>query len=556
MNEESTESPERRAAHIEVTHQKGPSSPDERSSGPRSARRPLRIREILLALGPAIVAIGLGALAFDGVTRAGESRGWVTHSRDVLQRTSATLSALQDAETGQRGYVITGDTTYLAPYERALAALREDTLALRTLTLDNPVQQRRLDTLGALTRRKLSELAGTIETRRSVGLEPAVGIVRADSGKRIMDSIRVLLDRIVGDEQRLLERRETDEESRGVLVSVILIAGTIAAALLSLLITGRLLRFARTQARLAEELTEQNRQLESQSLELEMQAQQLQEQATELEMQNEELRTTTEDLEHTSRELVSANTALIERTSAAEAAREAADAANAAKSNFLAMMSHELRTPLNAIAGYAQLMQLGVPEPVPQVHLDYLARIQQSQYHLLGVINSVLNFARVEAGTVSYDITDVFVGTLLAAVEPLIAPQVSARGHSYVCEPCDRTLVVRADADKAMQILLNLLSNSIKFTPAGGTITLAAEALDGFAAIRVRDTGPGIPEDKQGVIFDPFLQLDTSRTRTSEGTGLGLSISRNLARGMGGDLVVESTLGLGSTFTLTLPRAR
>jgi signal transduction histidine kinase len=156
---------------------------------------------------------------------------------------------------------------------------------------------------------------------------------------------------------------------------------------------------------------------------------------------------------------------------------------------------------------------------------------------------------------VEYDTTDVVVGVLLAGVEPLIAPQVAARGHLYHCEPCDRTLVVRADADKAMQILINLLSNSIKFTPTGGSITMSAEALDGVAAIRVHDTGPGIPDDKKAAIFDPFIQLDTSRTRTSEGTGLGLSISRNLARGMGGDLTVESTLGLGSTFTLTLPRA-
>jgi signal transduction histidine kinase len=419
---------------------------------------------------------------------------------------------------------------------------------------DNPLQQARLDTLGVLTRRKVRELTSTIETRRSAGFDPAVSIVSSDSGKQMMDSIRAILARMVSDERALLERRQSDEEQRGRIVSVILIAGTIVAALLSLLITGRLLRFARTQTRLASELSEQNQLLESQGLELEMQAQQLQEQATELEMQNEELRTTSEDLEHTARDLSAANATLEERTSAAEAARAAADAANQAKSNFLAMMSHELRTPLNAIAGYAQLMQLGVPEPVPQVHHDYLARIQQSQYHLLGVINSVLNFARVEAGTVSYDITDVVVGTLLAGVEPLIAPQVNVRGHSYVCEPCDRTLVVRADAEKAMQILINLLSNSIKFTPAGGRITLSAEALDGVVAIRVRDTGLGIPEEKLDVIFDPFLQLDTSRTRTSEGTGLGLSISRNLARGMGGDLTVESTLGLGSTFTLTLPR--
>jgi signal transduction histidine kinase len=171
----------------------------------------------------------------------------------------------------------------------------------------------------------------------------------------------------------------------------------------------------------------------------------------------------------------------------------------------------------------------------------------------------VLNFARIEAGSVTYDIADVSIAMLLAEVEPLVAPQMLARGHDYACLPCDPTLVVRADPDKVRQVLLNLLSNAIKFTPPGGQITLSAEGLiddpsEHFAAIRVRDTGLGIPADKLHSIFDPFVQVDTSRNRTAEGTGLGLAISRELARGMGGGLVVDSAVGVGSTFTLTLPR--
>jgi signal transduction histidine kinase len=283
-------------------------------------------------------------------------------------------------------------------------------------------------------------------------------------------------------------------------------------------------------------------------------------------MQNEELQTTSDalaeqatELEMQTEQLEATIRALDAETHSAEAARAAAEVANRAKSDFLATMSHELRTPLNAIAGYAQLMQLGVPEPVPPSHHEYLTRIQQSQRHLLGVINSVLNFARIEAGSVIYDIGDVSIAMLLAEVEPLVAPQMQARGHEYTCIPCDPSLIVRADPDKVRQVLLNLLSNAIKFTPPGGHITLSAEGLvggaaEGFAAVRVRDTGLGIPPDKLHSIFDPFVQVDTSRNRTAEGTGLGLAISRELARGMGGDLVVESAIGVGSTFTLTLPR--
>ena len=123
--------------------------------------------------------------------------------------------------------------------------------------------------------------------------------------------------------------------------------------------------------------------------------------------------------------------------------------------------------------------------------------------------------------------------------------------------PCDPTLVVHADPDKVRQILLNLISNAIKFTPSGGQISLSAEArgseAEPFASIRVRDTGRGIPRDKLSSIFDPFVQVDAGHSRATEGTGLGLSISRELARGMSGDLVVESAVGIGSTFTLTLP---
>jgi signal transduction histidine kinase len=382
-----------------------------------------------------------------------------------------------------------------------------------------------------------------------------------------MDSIRVIVGDIMATERDLLERRQIAEVNRERIVSVILIAGTAAGVVLALLLNGALIRSTETEERLAREIEHRNQQLEEQNLELELQSQQLQEQAGELQSQNEELQSTSAtlgeqatELEMQAEQLEASVRSLDEANRVAEAAREAAEVANRAKSDFLATMSHELRTPLNAIAGYAQLMQLGVPEPVPAAHHEYLARIQQSQRHLLGVINSVLSFARIEAGSVVYAMGDVAIAALLAEVEPLIAPQMLARGHDYACLPCDPTLVVYADPDKVRQILLNLLSNAIKFTPSGGRITLAAEALlddpeEKFAAIRVHDTGLGIPAEKLNSIFDPFVQVDASHNRTAEGTGLGLAISRELARGMGGDLVVESAIGVGSTFTLTLSLA-
>lgn len=241
----------------------------------------------------------------------------------------------------------------------------------------------------------------------------------------------------------------------------------------------------------------------------------------------------------------------------AEDARQRADEANAAKAQFLTTMSHELRTPLNAIAGYAQLLELGVHGPVTEAQLQALGRIRRSQEHLLGLINSVLNYAKLEAGKVEYELTTVSVPAMLDSVEQLVAAQARSRRLTLERRTCATSLDVRADADKLRQVLLNLLSNALKFTPAGGTITLGCRPeRDNAVALYVSDTGRGIPREQLPRIFDPFVQVGRRLTSTDEGTGLGLAISRDLAAGMGGELTAESTEGVGSTFTLVLPLVR
>jgi len=235
-------------------------------------------------------------------------------------------------------------------------------------------------------------------------------------------------------------------------------------------------------------------------------------------------------------------------------ARAEAEAANRAKFEFLTTMSHELRTPLNAIAGYVDLLDLEIRGPLTPQQREDLGRIRRSQTHLLGLINDVLNFARIETGHVNFALEDVALDELLTEVEALIAPQVGARGLAYEYRRFDPGVTVRADPEKLRQIVLNLLSNAVKFTPPGGRVTLSCEAEERTARVRVADTGIGIPQDKLGTIFEPFVQVNAGYTRTSEGTGLGLSISRDLARAMGGELGVESREGEGSTFTLVLPR--
>ena len=236
-------------------------------------------------------------------------------------------------------------------------------------------------------------------------------------------------------------------------------------------------------------------------------------------------------------------------------ARTAAETANRAKSDFLAVMSHELRTPLNAIGGYAQLVDLEVHGPVTPAQHEAMTRIQRAQAHLLTLINDILHFAKLEAGHVRLHLAPVPLDAMLAGLEALVAPQLGAKGLRYVYRGGPAGVQVHADRDRLQQILVNLLGNAVKFTPAGGAVTLEWEAAADTVAVRVRDTGVGIPPDRLEAIFDPFVQLGRRGGDGRDGVGLGLSISRELARAMAGELTAASVPGAGATFTLTLPRA-
>ena len=240
---------------------------------------------------------------------------------------------------------------------------------------------------------------------------------------------------------------------------------------------------------------------------------------------------------------------------AERAARAAAEAASRAKGEFLATMSHELRTPLNAIAGYSDLLLMELHGPLTAAQRDDVERLQRGQRQLLALVDDVLTFANRDEDGARVALADVAIDDVLDAAASAAAPRLAAKQVAFERAPADASLRARADAARLRQVLHNLLSNACKFTDAGGRVALGAEARGDAVAIAVRDSGRGIPADEHETIFAPFTQLDRGYTRTVDGTGLGLAIARELARAMGGDVLVESAPGAGSVFTVVLPRA-
>ena len=228
--------------------------------------------------------------------------------------------------------------------------------------------------------------------------------------------------------------------------------------------------------------------------------------------------------------------------------------ANEAKVKFLAMMSHELRTPLNAIGGYTELLELGLRGPVTSAQVADLARIRRSRDHLLSIINDILSFTRADAGHLTLALSDVHVGPLLADTMSALGVDFGANAVEMIVEPTLETAVVRADVNKLQQVVLNLLTNAVRFTEPGGEIRVSVTVTPEDVHLHVRDTGIGIPAEKLDAVFQPFVQVDSALTRQVGGAGLGLAVARELATAMGGTLTVRSEVGVGSVFTLTLRR--
>jgi signal transduction histidine kinase len=467
----------------------------------RAPRQLTPVQQRFAVFGPAFIALALALAVLAGFARAREGGARVEHTHEVLGELDHTLLRLVDAETGARGFRLTFDATYLSPYLDAGRDVKAGLARLREMTADRASQQRRLDAIGSLVIARLALLDSAVRTSQlDARAAAASGVPISSRGRLMMDSVRTLIGSMRNEEARLLTERTAAEDSRTVLVIGLAVVGSLLAAALALLTNWLLNGVATRETALAREL---------------------------------EART-------------------------AERERLIADleAANNTKMNFLTTMSHELRTPLNAMDGYAELLAMGIRGPVNAEQSKDLERIRHGGRYVLSLINDILSFAKLQSGHIELNLSAVRLREALAGAETLVAPQASAKGITFVHPPVDPSVVVLADPERLQQVVLNLVTNAVKFTDAGGTITLMSEANGRFARVTVSDTGRGIPPDKLQTIFDPFVQVGQTRIGTPlrDGLGLGLAISRDLVTRMGGELTVESKVGQGSTFAFNLKR--
>jgi signal transduction histidine kinase len=499
-------------------------------------------QRVLAVATPPVVVLAVAWVLFTVISWRNDATERVQRTHLVLTQMAELQSRLVDGESAERGFIITGDSAYLPLYYNASADVELVVADLRLSLAGDAAQLAAFTDVAAVVRRRMEVLDARIVLRADRGLDAARAAVMAEGGRELMARLRSLLAGLEQAENDKLAAFQSIQTRADIAVLVSLLVGVVLVISAALLTARILTAHERSLRHLNSELMLANTQLQDQAVELEMQTQELQAQSTHLEELAAELEASNDELQRTA--------AIADQRS-----RES-ESANRAKTDFLAAMSHELRTPLNAITGYVDLLELGIHGELNDMQRASLERVRYNAKHLLVLINDILNFAKLEAGSIELRPSRLDVDALLKETVQLVGPLLDAKGIEFEYGVLPSATLVVADRDRIHQVLFNLLTNAIKYSSAGGRVSLSADTDDGAVHIRVRDTGPGIPAEMQERIFDPFVQLRRGAGGgLSDGVGLGLAISRELARAMHGDLSVHSEPGAGATFTLTLRRA-
>jgi len=471
----------------------------------------------------------IGFFAYQSTRSLQEAVKWQKHTQEVLLKLDETLLSITDAETGTRGFIVTGNESFLSPYNTGRPRAQQGLEDLKTLLADNQSQKEYLKQLTELINEKNTRLENVIQMRRTEGLLTTVNSSAKGEGERVMGQIRATIQKMKDEELGLLRFREQNLQStlntNFWLMLVSSFAGIGALALANFVVLRETNRRKRAETGLLTANQELEKRVEERTLELESANHELSERAEE-------------------KEKLLANE---------QEARRAAEIATRLRDEFMATVSHELRTPMNAIIGWAKIMQTAKNnDQTRDKAIETIVRNAETQNRL---IEDLMDVSRIISGKLVLEIEEVNAAELVtnsvetikpSADEKEIAVDLTIKGET-------KKKCISGDPHRLRQIVSNLLANAVKFTSEGGKIDVGLRSEDGFVEITVKDNGAGISEDFLPYVFERFRQ-DRATIEKSGGLGLGLAIVRQLTELHGGSVSVESEgLNKGATFTVRFP---
>ena len=467
---------------------------------------------IVLIVAALLALIGLQAYeALSRVARTELSQRLIVHSFEVVMTAQSLRSALQDAERGQRGFLLTGRSGYLEPYRQAVNDIPGLLAKLQRLTASDPKQHAQLAELVPVIDHKLGELGSTVAAYRSGGLSAAQRIIGTDTGLDTMRTIETLTGSIIDSESRLMLRQRAEYAAADITLERVAMASTLLAAVA--MIAGLSLALANFRR--------------SRRLQLEISRR-------------------AEDAAHANRQLEQRNIELAQAGELARAAQAEARRAEQTKGRFLATASHDLRQPLQAVSLLNGAMRRRESDPDL---IDALRQQQESIAAMSRLLNALLDISKLESGAVKPEPADFAVAPMLAAMAGEFRGIAASKGLRIRFEPCE--VCARSDPSLIEQILRNLTSNAIKYTREG-EVRLRAVSDPPWVRIEVIDTGVGIAGEQIRLIGEEFYQVGVPSNSTREGYGLGLSIVRRLVKLLDLELDIRSEVGKGSTFSLRI----
>lgn len=546
-----------------------------------------------------LIVLLVGGASYRSITDLLDTSKRLSRTQDIISRLQTLQQLLTDAETGQRGYLLTGQESYLQPYHEAIASYDQDLAALRVLLAGEPEQQQ-LDALKPLAAAKFAELDETIHLRRTQGFDAAEAVVLAGRGQQQMAQLRAGISALQATESRRLSGRKNTANSSGQQTLGLIIAESsfalVLAAFLSIIVNRDFDARARVSARLEREYREADEARRRARAVLDATSEAIAlvapdgrllavnrrfqqffdtavvssvsalppEVAALLEVQDEE--------GHVGEELV-----LQEQPQRRELLRYSSPVMGATgvllgrlyvfrdvtnerevervKSQFVSTVSHELRTPLTSIKGYVELILEGEAGGLAPLQQEFLEIVRHNANRLLLLINDLLDVSRIESGKLELRRAPLQLAPLVSAAVAILQPQLDAKRLQLSIELQQPLPPLLADEGRLAQILVNLLSNACKYTPAAGRITIIARAANDMLRIDVSDTGVGLTQAELQRLFTRFFRAENRATQEAGGAGLGLAITRSLVELHGGRIEVRSEPGVGSTFSVYLPLA-